>query len=95
VETGFYKNLEKNFNNNVHYLIKDTSYFLKYNYLFFCLGIIFLWLIYNFYPGAFAGDTFYIFSDAYRNTVGNWHSPVFSRLWQLILFLPIFEALFG
>ncbi|MBH9975996.1 MULTISPECIES: hypothetical protein [Bartonella] len=86
METGFYKNLEKKFNNNVHYLIKDTSSFLKDNYLFFCLGIIFLWLIYNFYPGAFTGDTFYIFSDVYHNTVGNWHSPLFSRLWQLILF---------
>ena len=35
METGFYKNIEKKFNDNVHYLIKGIPHFLKDNYLFY------------------------------------------------------------
>ena len=86
METGLYKRLENRFSDNIRRFIKEIPFFLKNNYLFFCLLIMFLWLVYNFYPGAFVGDTFYIYTDIIYHRVSNWHSPLLSRLWQLILF---------
>lgn len=86
METGLYKRLENKFSDNIRRFIKEIPFFLKNNYLFFCLLIMFLWLVYNFYPGAFVGDTFYIYTDILYHRVSNWHSPLLSRLWQLILF---------
>ncbi len=84
METGLYKNIENKFNNNVHYLIKETPSFLKNNYLFLCIFCAFLWLFYSFYPGTVAYDAFSLYSDAYNNHTGNWHSALLTRVWRLI-----------
>ena len=86
METGLYKHLENKFGYNVSCSIRKFYNFSKNNYLFFCLLATFLWLVYNFYPGMFAGDTFFIYSDIIYHRISNWHSPLLSRIWQLILF---------
>ncbi len=85
MESSLYKRLENKFNNNVHYLIKEIPLFLKDNYLFLCVFCAFLWLFYSFYPGTVANDSFDVLTEAAHHTIGNWHSPLLARFWQLIL----------
>ncbi|WP_295898226.1 hypothetical protein [uncultured Bartonella sp.] len=84
--SGLYGRVEDYFNKKIRTASQRSINFLTDNYLFICLLIFFIWLIYNFYPGAFVGDTFWIFSDIIHHSVSNWHSPLLSRIWQLILF---------
>lgn len=68
--------------------------FLKGNYLFICLLSTFLWLACVFNPGSVTNDTFYIYSDAYHNSIGNWHSALLARFWQCILFFTDMRGIF-
>ncbi len=94
METGFYKNIEKKFNDNVHYLIKEIPLFLKDNYLFLCIFCAFLWLFYAFYPGTVANDSFSIYAEAVKNNVGNWHSVLLTRFWQIILSFTTIKGIY-
>ena len=85
MKTGFYKRLENKFSDNVICLIKETPFFLKDNYLFFCIFCAFLWLFYAFYPGTVASDSFDMYIGAVYNNIGNWHSVLLTRFWQLIV----------
>ena len=84
METKLYKNIEKNFDNNAYYFIKNIPLFLKDNYLFLCIFCAFLWLFYAFYPGTVAYDSFVMYADAYNNHTGNWHSALLTRFWRII-----------
>ena len=86
MKPGLYERMENQFSVNISRFIRKFFSFLRNNYLFFCLLIMFLWLVCTFYPGAFTRDTFYIYADIIYHRISNWHSPLFSRLWQLILF---------
>ncbi|MBH9974175.1 MULTISPECIES: hypothetical protein [Bartonella] len=94
MKTGLYKRLENKFSDKIRYLIKETPSFLKDNYLFLCLLITFIWLIYIFYPGSIVHDTFFIFSDAYHNRISNWHSALLGRFWQIILYFTENRGIF-
>ncbi|WP_295735662.1 hypothetical protein [uncultured Bartonella sp.] len=94
METGLYKNIEKKFNNNVHYLIKKIPLFLKDNYLFLCVFCVFLWFFCAFYPGTVANDSFEMLKEAVHNNIGNWHSPLISRFFQLILSITSIKGIF-
>ena len=85
MDTGLDKNIEKKFNNNVYYLIKKISLFLKDNYLFLCIFCAFLWFFCAFYPGTVANDSFEMLTEAVHNNIGNWHSPLIARYFQLTL----------
>jgi len=41
------------------------------------------------WPGIADFDTVYIFEQIQSGSVGNWHPPVFARLWQLLLSLRL------
>lgn len=94
MDTGFYKNLEMRFSNNVDYIIKEIPFFLKRNYLFLCIFCAFLWLFYAFYPGTVAGDSFVIYAQAVTGNVGNWHSALLTRFWQLILSVTSIKGIY-
>ena len=91
---GFYKRLENKFSDKIGRLLKETPFFLKDNYLFFCLFLAFLWFFYSFYPGALVFDTFDIYSNAYYNGATNWHSALLTRLWQFILYFTDMHGIF-
>lgn len=94
METGLYKRLENKFSDKIRYLIKETPSFLKDNYLFLCLLMTFLWFFCTFYPGTVAYDSFQIYSEAYYNRVGTWHSALLTRVWQCILFFTDIRCIF-
>lgn len=68
--------------------------FLKNNYLFICLFIAFIFLFYLFYPGTVAYDSLFVYHQAYYNLIGNWHSALISRFWQLILSFTDIRGIF-
>ena len=94
MDTGFYKNIGKRFNDNVHYLIKETFFFLKDNYLFLCIFFSFLWLFCAFYPGTVANDSFDMLAEATNNNIGNWHSPLIARFFQFILSVTSIKCIY-
>jgi len=94
VETGFYKNLEKRFSSNVHDLIKGIPLFLKDNYLFLCIFCAFLWLFCAFYPGTVANDSYDMYSGAFHNNIGNWHSVLLTQFWRLILSVTSIKCIY-
>ena len=94
METGFYKHNEEKFNYNVDCLIKKTLLFLKHNYLFLCIFCTFLWLFYAFYPGTVANDSYDMYSGAFHNNIGNWHSVLLTRFWRLIVSITSIKGIY-
>lgn len=85
--SGLYDHVENFFNKKFHVFLQKIVVFSKNNYLFFCLLFAFLWITYLFYPGAIIYDTFDIYNSIYHNWISNWHSALFSRIWECILFV--------
>ena len=94
METGFYKHNEEKFNYNVDCLIKKTLLFLKHNYLFLCIFCTFLWLFYAFYPGTVANDSYDMYSGAFHNNIGNWHSVLLTQFWRLIISVTSIKCIY-
>ena len=95
METGFYKNIEKKFNDNVHYLIKEIPLFLKDNYLFLCIFCAFLWLFFAFYPGTVANDAYDMYSGAFYNNIGNWNSVLLVKFWRIIISITSIKCIYA
>lgn len=77
-------------------LERNICFFLKDNYLFLFLSLLFIFLVCSFYPGMVTYDTYEpIYKAAVtNNNIGDWHSPMMVRAWQVILFFTDIRGVF-
>lgn len=94
MSSGLYERAENFFNKKMHSLVQIGKIFLKDNYLFFCLFLTFAWLSSTVYPGILAYDSFSIYSNAFYNHVGTWHSALLTRFWQCLIFFTNMRGIF-